>query len=109
MELNQVSRGKPEREQPACRAPQAGGTCPPSLQSPVALPAGPASWLRLATEAGEEPVPRPGWLLEGQTWQPRQGSESAVLVAGPQGSVARALQAWLTVHPGLGSCKAFPE
>lgn len=32
-----------------------------------------------------------------------------MLVAGPQGSVARALQAWLTVQPGLGSCKAFPE
>ena len=62
MELNQVSSGEPERERSACMAPQAGGTCPPSLQSPVALPAGPASRLRLATEAGEEPVAWPGWL-----------------------------------------------
>ena len=42
-------------------APQAGGTCPPSLQSPVALPAATASWLCLATEAGEELVLWPSW------------------------------------------------
>lgn len=44
-----------------------------------------------------------------QTPQRGRRLEPAVLVASPQGSQARALQARPEVHPELGSCKATPE
>lgn len=66
-------------------APQAGGTCPASLQSPVALPQEqpPGSALPLKLERSQSCGP--AGTLTCQAWQPRQGSESAVLGAGPPG------------------------
>lgn len=64
---------------------------PPSSALPLKLERSPSS---------------PAWLApRRQTWQPRQGSESAVLVAGPQGKWPRALQAWLTVSRDWGAVR----